>query len=171
VVYAEDARVSDGAVTCWRPAYAPPGNGGVVFLHERVGPTGGRRLVIVQIEREPTRTVRIRAAAFRFDRWSGAFGEDGVGTGITFQSELPGFSDRTWIRTGRIRVFGGEVDARDPARFTFEYEIDGVRRAAYGLLETDLPVTCGNAPSDHVVIGAVPPEESRPFVDDPSGLP
>ena len=172
VVYEEDARVIDGAVTCWRPRYAPGGKGAVVFLHERIGPTGGRRLVMVQIEREPTRTVRVRAAAFKFDRWSGGFGEDGAGTCTTFQSELPGFSsDRTWIRTGRIRVFGGQVDARDPARFTFEYEIDGVRRVAHGLLETDAQVTCGNAPPDSVVFGATPPQESRPFVDDPFGLP
>jgi len=107
-------------------ARGPPGSGAIrtgAFLHARRSDGGPERLVgIVFLERivpsDGTRRLEVNALT-----WSPATWETGS------KLQLKGLTTLVFphVDARTVRVFAGQVDPADPARFSVPYEVDGHR--------------------------------------------
>jgi hypothetical protein len=101
------------------------GADGVAFLHERMTPSGQRRLVVVEVWlRWPVGTgrqvlqlnnyvIRPRAMAARPE----------IANNAVFCYPVEEFS--SLASTDRVRLFAGQPDASDPTHFTIGYAVNG----------------------------------------------
>ena len=114
---------------CWSRLYAklsPPGGvmDGVIFLHERVSPAGGRRLVVVELRNGPS----LGAVAY-----SRVFALGGL---LDKPKELASY-DGGHVFDPRARVYAGVPDPNDASHFTFEVRTDGATEGYDGWLTDD----------------------------------
>ena len=108
-------------------------SGAVVFLHERISHTGLRRLVAVQTA--PTR--------FLWDRFDELYGRR-VSTYAAAGWWPDAVAGRRWFRDvssgpmvgnpPTLRIYAGQPDPADPARFSVRYEVGGETHIALGRL-------------------------------------
>lgn len=94
----------------------------VLFLHERMTPSGERRLVSLSIALNPT--ISLYTATYR-PTWHGL-------QRVRRDRFLEGAFQ------GRVnRIFAGQADPADPTHFTIRYEAEGQQRVLDGWLQDD----------------------------------
>jgi hypothetical protein len=115
--------------------YASPALPGLIFAHRRRPPAGEE--VLAYVAPEPM----IRHGGYDFyDLWA-----------YTMRPESTGYSRRNAISddrhgshyqiviksTDRLTIFAGQPDPLDPARFSFDFELNGVKRSVSGSVAND----------------------------------
>jgi hypothetical protein len=117
----------------FRPQPYVPWDNALVFMHARTGPTGIRRAVWVEANRQRhtggTPGVNVRVSWHECD-WPFFRSDSGrrcMFRGITLRA----------APDARVRLFAGQPDEDDAARFTIRYEIDAIPGTIEGRLGVD----------------------------------
>jgi hypothetical protein len=138
------------------PLRVSRGSGVTLFLHERVSPTGNRRVVLVQLARTrfpegPSINVDIRVFDPGTPR-NPRFRELTVkeAKGMRVSGRIPGFPgviyDLASVSWGSdFRLFAGRADPNDRSRFTIDYLHDGAAGSFVGRLNDDDSVSFQSA--------------------------
>jgi len=127
---------------CWRELMPVElQSQGTVFLHERISRSGHLRLVAVDVNVQPgSRTTTTG------DTEDISFQQTIIvpGTGLSSNHVLSVGQTIVWICPADpkpMRFYAGYADPADPARFSFDYQRDGVRATIDGVLNDEDCVT------------------------------
>jgi hypothetical protein len=106
----------------------------LVFMHGRTGP-GGRRFIIWVHAGRPNRASQPRGI------WVAAMGHADDGPFWPCQADRRGLLNIPVPAGATVRLFAGQPDPIDQARFTIRYKVDGVPGTIEGRLNADDTVT------------------------------
>ena len=95
---------------------SPPTSLGTVYLHERVSPSGNRRLVAVDVQRLPGCVEE--PVPFAITRVV-------LPGGLFARPREPVTNDSIYLLEGAVRVLWGSSDSGDESHFTIAYQVEG----------------------------------------------